>query len=175
MPLLCAERIKENTRGYTILLDKKKKLNKIIIGKIITPEVYQRIVSGSEIYFEKNKGELAQEYDLAAWVNFAYADDIKKEPQSELFYQEEKYILADHIFNMYVPDRFLDQPARIKTRQLQIYKVLRSNPRFFQFTILDDNSFYIEKDKLDLVESLIGSMYRKERRFNDAVKLTERL
>ena len=76
---------------------------------------------------------------------------------------------------MYVPDRFLDQPERIKTRQLQVYKVLRSNPQFFQFMALENNSFYIEKRQLYFVESLIGSMYRKERRFNDAVELTGRL
>ena len=76
---------------------------------------------------------------------------------------------------MYVPDRFLDDVNTVRAMHLQLYRTLRSNPRFFQFTILENDSFYIEKAKQDLVESLIGSIYRKERRFNDAVELTEKL
>ena len=161
----------KQVREWCLCPDKKKKLDGVFDDSEIPEKITGKTLSASDVFYEPDKAQIAQEYDLVAWTKYVSPEGAANNQGSD----KEGYVLSDHVFNMYIPNRFLDDAKIIKTMYLQFYRTLRSNPRFFQFTTLEDNSFYIDSGHMDLVESVLGSIYRKERRFNDAVKLTERL
>ncbi|MBT5022099.1 hypothetical protein HOK51_05885 [Candidatus Woesearchaeota archaeon] len=130
------------------------------------------------VFFESEKEEFYTTYDLLAWNKFILPriKKIKSKTNKNKKNENKKnkseilktgFVCLDDIFDMYTNKNYKG-PTR-SSHHLGLYRQFRSSPRFASCITIKDDEFYVNPHCVELAETIIGSVYPKQRRFGEKI------